>query len=77
MTDAGRRKETVTVADDSDHTRKEPATALEEVLREVEDAERRVEKPSAGEPDRRGRGTGEAGDAITPNTGAQEQAHEE
>ncbi|MEU9479078.1 hypothetical protein [Streptomyces sp. NPDC048191] len=41
-------------------------TALEEVLREVEEAEKRDEdKTDDG---------GEAGDAVTPNTGAQEQA---
>ncbi|MFF9765705.1 hypothetical protein ACIGXF_23175 [Streptomyces sp. NPDC053086] len=43
----------------------QPETALEEVLREVEEAEKRDE----GKTD-----SGEAGDAITPNTGAQEQA---
>ncbi|MEU3825634.1 MULTISPECIES: hypothetical protein [unclassified Streptomyces] len=42
-----------------------PETALEEVLREVEEAEKRDEDKTA---------EGEAGDAITPNTGAQEQA---
>ncbi|MEV5149911.1 hypothetical protein [Streptomyces sp. NPDC052727] len=42
-----------------------PETALEEVLREVEEAEKRDEDKAA---------SGEAGDAITPNTGAQEQA---
>ncbi|MEU3522487.1 hypothetical protein AB0E62_01185 [Streptomyces sp. NPDC038707] len=39
-------------------------SALEEVLREVEEAGRRDEDKASGE----------AGDAITPNTGAQEQA---
>ncbi|MGJ5756236.1 hypothetical protein FB563_8123 [Streptomyces puniciscabiei] len=43
-------------------------TALEEVLREVEEAEKRDEDKAAG---------GEAGDAITPNTEAQEQAGED
>ncbi|WP_208897105.1 hypothetical protein [Streptomyces incarnatus] len=43
-------------------------TALEEVLREVEEAEKRDEDKSGG---------GEAGDAITPNTEAQEQAGED
>ncbi|MEV6835667.1 hypothetical protein AB0N17_14300 [Streptomyces sp. NPDC051133] len=48
----------------NDHEER-PETALEEVLQEVEKAEKRGE----------GRGDGgEAGDAITPNTGAQEQA---
>ncbi|GGV14497.1 hypothetical protein GCM10010260_62120 [Streptomyces filipinensis] len=41
-----------------------PESALEEVLREVEEAEKRDEAKTPGE----------AGDAITPNTGAQEQA---
>jgi hypothetical protein len=48
----------------NDHE-EQPETALEEVLREVEEAEKRGEDKS---------GSGEAGDAITPNTGAQEQA---
>ncbi|MET7435029.1 MULTISPECIES: hypothetical protein [Streptomyces] len=42
-----------------------PETALDEVLREVEEAEKRDQDKAA---------SGEAGDAITPNTGAQEQA---
>ncbi|MEU6669029.1 hypothetical protein [Streptomyces sp. NPDC046727] len=42
-----------------------PETALEEVLREIEEAERRDEDRTA---------SGEAGDAITPNTEAQQQA---
>jgi hypothetical protein len=42
-----------------------PETALEEVLREVEEAEKRDEDKTS---------RGEAGDAITPNTGAQQQA---
>ncbi|MGW3210600.1 hypothetical protein [Streptomyces sp. NPDC001135] len=42
-----------------------PETALEEVLREVEEAEKRDEAKAS---------RGEAGDAITPNTAAQEQA---
>ncbi|MEU6589827.1 hypothetical protein ABZ923_11480 [Streptomyces sp. NPDC046881] len=51
--------------DRNDHEDR-PETALEEVLREVEEAEKRDEDTSA---------PGEAGDAITPNTGAQEQAN--
>jgi hypothetical protein len=47
-------------------------TALEEVLREIEDAESRA-GGSAG----RGRHEGEAGDAITPNAGAQEESEGE
>ncbi|MGA5360143.1 hypothetical protein [Streptomyces purpurascens] len=46
-----------------------PETALEEVLREIEDAENRTED-SAGQ--RRHRG--EAGDAITPSERAQEES---
>ncbi|WP_167349492.1 hypothetical protein [Streptomyces durhamensis] len=42
-----------------------PESALEEVLREVEEAEKRDEAKAPG---------GKAGDAVTPNTGAQEQA---
>ncbi|MFF5532673.1 hypothetical protein ACFY71_09330 [Streptomyces cinerochromogenes] len=55
-----------------------PESALEEVLREVEEAEKRDEEKAAagtaghGDPDD---GTGKAGDAITPNTGAQDQAN--
>ncbi|MFI9824845.1 hypothetical protein ACIHFC_30980 [Streptomyces sp. NPDC052013] len=49
--------------------RKQPETAVEEVLREVEEAERRTRD---SEEQRRRRG--EAGEAITPNTDAQEQS---
>ncbi|WP_327721147.1 hypothetical protein OG381_41655 [Streptomyces sp. NBC_00490] len=48
---------------------KRPETALEEVLQEAEKAERRT---SDSEEQRRRRG--EAGDAITPNTRAQEES---
>jgi hypothetical protein len=51
-----------------DDREERPETAVEEVLREVEEAEKR---------DEQGRGGGEAGDAITPNTGAQEQSQGE
>ncbi|GGW11054.1 hypothetical protein [Streptomyces capoamus] len=51
--------------DRNDHEDR-PETALEEVLREVEEAEKRDDDGTA---------SGEAGDAITPNTGAQEQAN--
>ncbi|MFI9255059.1 hypothetical protein [Streptomyces sp. NPDC053069] len=44
-----------------------PESALEEVLREVEEAEKRDEAEASGA----------AGDAITPNTAAQEQAEGE
>jgi hypothetical protein len=69
-----RRKETA-VSEHKDHDRDEdqhttpPATALEEVLREVEDAETRT-RDSAG----RRRHRGEAGEAVTPNTRAQEES---
>ncbi len=52
-----------------DASGKQPETALEEVLREIEDAENRTEDP-AGQRRRRG----EAGDAITPNERAQEES---
>ncbi|MBJ6641520.1 hypothetical protein H4K36_33585 [Streptomyces sp. DHE7-1] len=48
----------------NDHEER-PGTALEEVLREVEEAETHGE-------DERSRG--EAADAVTPNTGAQERS---
>ncbi|MEW2615303.1 hypothetical protein AB0937_34980 [Streptomyces sp. NPDC047880] len=54
---------------DEDLHGKPAETALEEVLREVEDAENRT-RDSAEE--RRHRG--EAGEAITPNTRAQEES---
>ncbi|GAA2543591.1 MULTISPECIES: hypothetical protein [Streptomyces] len=50
--------------------RKEPRTAVEEVLREVEEAEHRTREESA----ERRRHRGAAGDAITPNTEAQEES---
>lgn len=46
-----------------------PRTALEEVLREIEEAERRTDE----ERDPR-RNRGEAGEAVTPNTRAQEES---
>ncbi|MFD7705172.1 hypothetical protein [Streptomyces caelestis] len=48
--------------------RRKPETAVEEVLREVEDAERRTE-----DSDGRHR-RGEASEAVTPNTEAQEES---
>ncbi|MDQ1050576.1 hypothetical protein [Streptomyces sp. V4I2] len=53
----------------SGRTEARPETALEEVLREVEDAETRT-RDSAEQ--RRHRG--EASEAITPNTRAQEES---
>ncbi|WP_328407808.1 hypothetical protein OG542_02630 [Streptomyces violaceus] len=55
-----------------DASDKQPETALEEVLREIEDAENRAEDPAE---QRRHRG--EAGDAITPNERAQEESEGE
>lgn len=49
----------------NDHHDDQSETALEEVLQEVQKAEKRDEDKA---------GSGEAGDAITPNTGAQDQA---
>lgn len=49
--------------------RKKPETAVEEVLREVEEAGRRLEDSSG-----RRRHRGEAGEAITPNAEAQEES---
>ncbi|MFI6034944.1 hypothetical protein ACIBBD_12420 [Streptomyces sp. NPDC051315] len=54
---------------DAKHPEDRPGTALEEVLREIEEAERRTDAPR----DER-RHDGEAGEAITPNTHAQEQS---
>ncbi|MEU5096457.1 hypothetical protein [Streptomyces sp. NPDC020996] len=52
---------------------KHPETALGEVLREIEDAETRTPRGQAA--DRRH--SGEAGDAITPNTHAQEESEDD
>ncbi|MHC3467197.1 hypothetical protein ACYF6T_00640 [Streptomyces sp. 7R007] len=55
----------------TDH-RKPPETALAEVLREIEDAEKRTDP---ADDERRGREhEGEAADAITPNARAQEES---
>ncbi|MEW2398796.1 hypothetical protein [Streptomyces sp. NPDC046862] len=50
----------------------QPETASEEVFREAEDAETRVE-----ETDERRRHRGEAGEAITPDRRAQEESQGE
>ena len=55
-----------------DETPKHTESAVEEVLREVEEAERRTE-----ESDEDSRRHGEAGEAITPNTQAQEESQGE
>ncbi len=52
-----------------DDTPKQSESALEEVLREVENAERRTR-----DTDEDRRHHGEAGEAITPNTEAQEES---
>ncbi|MEU3897363.1 MULTISPECIES: hypothetical protein [unclassified Streptomyces] len=54
---------------DSDHN--EPETAIDEVLREIEEV-----RPRDAESDE-GPRRGEAGDATSPNTGAQEDAEGE
>jgi hypothetical protein len=59
----------VSDASKKDRTDDQPETALEEVLREVEDAGTRTRD---SEEQRRHRG--EAGEAITPNTRAQEKS---
>jgi hypothetical protein len=60
------------VSQDKNHdsSDKHPETALEEVLREIEDAENRTQDSAE---QRRHRG--EAGEAITPNTRAEEESH--
>ncbi|MFD7336033.1 hypothetical protein ACFV98_08500 [Streptomyces violascens] len=50
----------------------DPDTALDEVLKEFEEAELR----EAGGPERDDAHDGEAGDALTPNEEAQEEAAE-
>jgi hypothetical protein len=60
------------MTDDEIRPEERPETAREEVLREIRDAERRTRE----EDDERG-GRGEAGEAITPNTQAQEESHGE
>ncbi|MGC3001724.1 hypothetical protein ACPF8X_25960 [Streptomyces sp. G35A] len=49
--------------------REEPRTAVEEVVHEAEEAERRTREDA----ERHHRG--EAGEAVTPNTRAQEDSH--
>ncbi|MEV7736041.1 hypothetical protein AB0O75_28865 [Streptomyces sp. NPDC088921] len=52
--------------------KQKPDTALDEVLHEFEDTEKRVQDPDA----QRGH-KGEAADATTPNTRAQEESQGE
>ncbi|MEU3512963.1 hypothetical protein ABZ733_34940 [Streptomyces longwoodensis] len=58
---------------------REPETGVEEVMREVEDAETRVTDRDDRHDARRAGdgGTGEAGEAITPNTRAQDESRGE
>ena len=70
--EADRTRKETHVSNNGDRTPGKPETALEEVLREVEDAETRDPE---SEKDRRHRG--EAGDATSPNTGAQEESRGE
>ncbi|MFI7407115.1 hypothetical protein ACIBU0_00310 [Streptomyces sp. NPDC049627] len=60
------------MADHDKRHRQEPRTAAEEVLREFADAEHRT-RDTAEQRERRG----EAGEAITPNTRAQEESEGE
>lgn len=53
----------------SENHEEHPRTALEEVVHEAAEAEKRTT-----EPDRRDKDRGEAADAITPNTRAQEES---
>ncbi|MFJ8079169.1 hypothetical protein ACIQ6Y_00885 [Streptomyces sp. NPDC096205] len=61
------------MSDEDTRPEEQPETAREEVLREILDAERRVGEDD--EEERRHRG--EAGEAITPNTEAQEESQGE
>jgi hypothetical protein len=62
------------VSDTPQHPENHPASALEEVLQEFEEAERRTTDP--GRHGTRDDHDGEAGEAITPNTRAQEDSTE-
>jgi hypothetical protein len=58
--------------DDKHREEEQPETAFEEVLQEILDEERRVRDTAEQR-----RHDGEAGEAITPNTRAQEQSEGE
>ncbi|MFE0207086.1 hypothetical protein [Streptomyces sp. NPDC058985] len=58
------------MSESREHNEERPESALEEILREVEDAETR---DPASATERRHRG--EAGDATSPNTGAQNDSN--
>jgi hypothetical protein len=60
------------VSDDRHDSPEESETALDEVLREMSEAQQRP--GDAGDPARRHRREGEAADAITPSTRAQEES---
>ncbi|MFJ4621738.1 hypothetical protein [Streptomyces sp. NPDC088812] len=60
------------MSDDSERHHDRPATALQEVMREIEEAELRADDPRAEH-----RPRGEAGEAITPNTRAEEESQGE
>lgn len=57
---------------ESENRDEHPRTALEEVLHEAARAERRPTDPARGDERR-----GEAGEAITPNTRAEEESQGE
>ncbi|MEV7690761.1 hypothetical protein ACFW1F_30030 [Streptomyces bungoensis] len=57
----------------ADKREERPDTALGEVFREAEDAEKHGEDAH----EKAAHDKGEAGDTITPSVGAQEQAHGE
>ncbi|KUO02908.1 hypothetical protein [Streptomyces caeruleatus] len=57
------------MSDERKPRREQPETALEEALKEMSDAAHRTEDS----PERRRR-RGEAGEAVTPNTRAQEES---
>ena len=59
-------------SDDKNRREEQPETAFEEVLQEILDEERRVR-----DTDEQQRHRGEAGEAITPNTRAQEESEGE
>ncbi|MFG2576541.1 hypothetical protein [Streptomyces sp. NPDC048481] len=54
-----------------DDGQERPRTALEEVLREIEDAETHPDEPDGED---HGHGSGEAADALTTNRRAQEES---
>ncbi|GGW39584.1 MULTISPECIES: hypothetical protein [Streptomyces] len=69
MSEDAERQETEQ-RDAEENRQDRPRTALEEVMREIEEAERRTDEERESR-----RGRGEAGEAITPNTRAQEESH--